>query len=443
MSLADSEAAQLRAERHPLLFAMSRGDAAALEQEGNGEGGEGGLGPGLLSLAQRLEELRWGEQRRGPWARPPEAKVARTGATNGALREGGPRKTPGREGQGKVASASERAALKIIQQGGGGTLGELAQLMDTEGQGTVPAEAFVPLMFWLGLTRRRSAALATLELAFGPGDVDLEAIVGLSPYIEVQVKLVEGLSKLARRESLQQLCEFMIDNDMSWLRTWFYSMKRDPDGNVNIVEVQNLFSRMEVTSHRQALFRLLNLVASHPVPRVGGPQSGSSPGGGKKNAPGSKKFSIDSFCSLCCRCVVAWCMYRTANLLQGEQPGPASLSLGAALPAGGASPHGTEHDMGVRWTQLQRKIIVSLLVNHRFWGRESRQVLSCLRPPGGSALGEGVSPEQWLALFQRVRAQGIAAILPIGDEAADPNWLRMRTQHDSTPGAAETERQAR
>jgi len=73
----------------------------------------------------------------------------------------------------------------------------------------------------------------------------------------------------------------------------------------------------------------------------------------------------------------------------------------------------TEQDIAMRWIQLQRKIMISLMVNQRFWGRECRQVLGHLQPPQMSTEEmEKLSPELWNLLFQRVRAQGLASVLP-------------------------------
>merc|ERR1719453_2400754 len=135
--------------------------------------------------------------------------------------------------------------------------------MDPEGAGSVAPEMFVPLFFWLGLTRRRTAVLMTLETAFGLGDIDVAGIKKLSKYAEVQIRLIEGLRQLARRESLEQLSEYITD--MGRLRTWFHTMKRDATGHADIVEVQNLFARMEVTSDRQTLFRFLTHIVHSDV----------------------------------------------------------------------------------------------------------------------------------------------------------------------------------
>jgi len=282
----------------------------------------------------------------------------------------------------------------------------------------VSPDVFVPLMFWLGLTRRRGAALMTTELAFGQGDIDGATLRRLTAYLEVQLRLVEGLRRLARLESLEQLCEFITD--WARLRTWFYTMKRDTTGHVDIVEVQNLFARMEVTSDRQALFRFLSYVAKNEFIPAG---SAAKPSGGSEQQAGleNRTFGIADFASLLCRCAVTWCLHRTLVLInpdtgagRADGTGPFHVPLGVP---------DSDREAQLRWTQLQRKIIVSLLVNHRFWGRESRTVLASLNQPAMTTLGHQLTPEQWLSLFQRVRAQGIASTLPTGDEADDPEFL--------------------
>jgi hypothetical protein len=313
--------------------------------------------------------------------------------------------------------------------------------MDPNGTGGVEPDAFMPLFFWLGLTRRRSAGLALLELSFGPGPVRTDVLALLGQYSEVQLRLVEGLRKLARKESLEQLCEFLTESDRLRLRTWFYSMRRDPAGNADIVEVQNLFARLEVTPDRQAMFRFLTFVKTHTF--FGSSEQAQKSGLAER---GKRSFGVDAFASLCSRCTVAWCLHRTIGLINASAaPGPTLKSPGrsegspgtpgaidatpaaaAAVPKTTADWKSHERDFALRWTQLQRKIMVSLLINHRFWGRESRMVLTCLDSPAARAIWDALTPEQWLSLFQRVRAQGMAAVLPEAEEVSDPDFLRKK-----------------
>jgi hypothetical protein len=234
----------------------------------------------------------------------------------------------------------------------------------------------------------------------------------------------------------------LTESDQLRLRTWFYSMRRDPSGNADIVEVQNLFARLEVTPDRQAMFRFLTFVKTHT-------SLGSSDQVQKCGVAvtGKRSFSVDAFASLCSRCTVAWCLQRTIGLIAASaSPGPTLKSLGrsegspgtpgatadatpataAAVPKTAADWKSHERDFALRWTQLQRKITVSLLINHRFWGRESRMVLTYLDSPAARAVWDALTPEQWLSLFQRVRAQGMAAVLPEAEEVSDPDFLQKK-----------------
>lgn len=400
-----------RAEFHPLLSAIEgMQEEDVFNREPHGE---------QAALAQRLDELRWGEQRSGPWTSPPERRKPLV--EDGALRS--PSKQHARQERLLRLHAHDAASRRPV-----GTssfpaihtdMERLMHLMDPERSGVVSPDVFVPLMFWLGLTRRRGAALMTLELAFGPGDIQGPVLRKLTAYIEVQLRLVEGLRRLARLESFEHLCEFITD--MGRLRTWFHTTKRDTTGRVDIVEVQNLFARMEVTSDRQALFRFLSYVAHNDVLPVPGAIQKSNPGAELQARLQNRTFGIADFASLLCRCAVAWCLHRTLVLINpdagsagADGSGPFHVPLGVP---------DSDREAQLRWTQLQRKIIVSLLVNHRFWGRESRTVLASLNQPALTTLGHQLTPEQWLSLFQRVRAQGIASTLPTGDEADDPEFL--------------------
>jgi len=398
-----------RAEVHPLLTAIEGMQHDDIVQHGVGESG---------LLSQRLDELRWGELRKGAWTnRPERRRPAEKDATTAAKqqergKDSGVLEAPGRQlVSADIARSAKDAGIKDIH-GDSEQMERLIHIMDPERTGVVAPEVFVPLFFWLGLTRRRTAVLITLELAFGPGNIDVGGIQKLSRYAEVQIRLIEGLRHLARRESLEQLCEYITD--MMRLRTWFHTMKRDTTGHADIVEVQNLFARMEVTSDRQTLFRFLtHIIHSEVLP------SATAERGEKQGAIGKRTFGIGDFASLLCRCAVAWCLHRTLMLIDpsddAERAGDGPLMA--------PNINDLDREAEMRWVALQRKIIISLLVNHRFWGRESRTVLMSLNQPQMTTLGNLLTPEQWLSLFQRVRAQGIASTLPVGDEASDPEWL--------------------
>lgn len=398
MEFLSGTAAKPRPEQHPLLAAMEEGDVEGQHRERDTDLEQ-------VVLAHRMDELRWSEPRRGSWAGAPPAKRPPEG---GALL--------------RAAAASQVRVSSVTRKGGKAGLGghtltdgwqQLIRLMDPGCCGFVSPDSIIPLMFWLGLTRSRSAALVILELAFGPGNIPTDAIRELSPYLDVQVRLVEGLMKLAKRASLEHLCEFLTESDLLNVRTWFSSMKRSPDGHVDTVEVQNLFAREGVTSDRQALFRFLRHVArSEVLPKL---------------AAG------EEFGSIIARCAVAWCLHRTIVVVTDPAAAPAGDEAEAAASLAGGSGDG---DISLRWTELQRKIMVSLLINHRFWGRDSRTVLSSWEPPRTTTIGDELSPEQWQGLFQRVRAQGMAAVLPVGEEADDPNFLRGKTKHTEVPAVA-------
>lgn len=379
---------KLRVDQHPLLSAIEQSGLQVQEHER--EASEEVL------LARKLQELRFSETRRGPWAAPPEPRKP--------LAEDGAARTTATRSQAAVGEShsSGHASQPHATKKGTSDMQRMLALLDPKRLGFIQPDSLVPLMFWLGITKKRSAALATLQVAFGPGDIPTAAIAVMGQYSEVQIRLVEGLRNLARRDSLEQLCEFMTDHNNLHLRHWFNSMPCDPAGCVDITQVQNLFARMEVTKDRQGLFRFLSFIAETPSP-------GNAKDPREKSASDQRKFSSDGFASLMCRCAVAWCLHRTISLLTNfGQAQERSVSLQQPP---------SNHDLSCRWIQLKRKILVSMLINERFWGRESRGVLSALQPPSvaGSDLAN-LSAEQWNSLFQRVRAQGLAAVLPDNSE---------------------------
>eukprot|EP00913_Durusdinium_trenchii_P005394 g5029.t1 len=81
-----------------------------------------------------------------------------------------------------------------------------------------------------------------------------------------------------------------------------------------------------------------------------------------------KKFSLQGFGSLICRCAASWVLHRVFRSILEAPEGASRRVL-------------TEQDIAMRWIQLQRRIMISLMVNQRFWGRECRQVLGHLQPP--------------------------------------------------------------
>mmetsp|Transcript_52535 Transcript_52535/g.94254 ORF Transcript_52535/g.94254 Transcript_52535/m.94254 type:complete len:680 (-) Transcript_52535:34-2073(-) len=379
-----------RVDAQPILTFMEQGDIVFADEEENAS--EQAL------LARRLQGLRYNEPRRGPWAARPEAT-----------------KSSAEDGHGPRTAAPKKAAATFVvnsrDQELKPDLHRIIELMDPDRKvGSIDADMIVPLMFWLGLTKHRSAALATVEAAFGSRDIEDKAMALMSEHVEVQLSLVEGLRYLARRESLDQLCEYLTDNNCHRIRTWFGSMKSDPFGCVDITQVQSMFLRMELTTNRQTLFRFLSYMADHPPP-----DAAADPR--EQIAIENRKFSLKGFVSLIGRCCTAWCLHRTMSMLTTEMNSEPASSV-------------SSHELSCRWIQLQRKITISLLVNQRFWGRESRNVLQALMPPQIDvpelAEVKDLSLEQWNLLFQRVRAQGLASVLlSEGEEAEKPGEQQM------------------
>lgn len=393
-----ARAATLKAERHHLLAALEgMHDDDVLLREPEVEQG---------ALAYRLEELRSTEPRRGHCTAPPPPG----GEEAALLRSAKPA---------LHAAASARPPPPVLAG-----VERLVRLLDTTRSGTLAPDVFVALMFWLGLTRRRSAALMLLETAFGKGSIDVGEVRRLTKYADVQGRLVEGFRGLAKQQAPEQLfCEFITD--WARLREWFYTMRRDTAGRVDIVEVQNLFSRMELTADRQALFRFLSDIAERlGEPSLTEPKGGDGSGAAAKPAVISRRtFGIAGFAALICRCTVTWVVHKTLAMISPEpqhESGSASPTKRPRSPRSGLD---VDREVALRWTQLQRKIIVSLLVNHQFWGRESRVVLASLAQPAVTTFGKQLQPAQWLSLYQRVRAQGLQATLPTLDEADDNDFL--------------------
>lgn len=359
-----------RVDSQPLLACMEQGDfMSTVEQKVDADSEH-------QILSRRLQALRAKEARGEPNA-PEEA-----GPSKGAKRN--------------KFKAGAAAPVKFASSTGKGSkMQRMMELLDPGRRaGYVLADALVPLMFWLGLTKSRMAALETLRMGFGSLQIDTGALLVMGEHVEVQMRLVEGLRHLSRRDSLEQLCEYVTGNGFQRLRAWFNSMRSDQVGCVDITQVQSLFARMEVTTDRQTLFRLLSYIIENPHPTAAKDPR-------EAMAIEKKKFSLHGFGSLICRCAASWVLHRVMSML--EVPDNAR-SKEEGL---------TEQDIAMRWIQLQRKIMISLMVNQRFWGRECRQVLGHLQPPQMSLEElEKLSPELWNLLFQRVRAQGLASVLP-------------------------------
>lgn len=320
------------------------------------------------------------------------SKSSRQKDSSPAARGAAPEEEPKDAQSDAKASPGPTAAAKIAARRV--KLQRMLDVLDPGSQiGSVDADVIVPLMFWLGLTKSRTAAMETLRMGFGQLQIENGTLLVLGDHVEVQMRLVEGLRHLVRRDSTEHMCEYLAGNSFQRPRAWFNSMRADPMGWVDITQVQNLFARMEVTSDRQTLFRFLSYIMENPCPSIAADHREAA-------AIESKKFSFNGFLSLICRCTTSWVLHRVLVMLMAESSGALATDL----------------DIANRWIELQRRIMISLLVNHRFWGRESRQVLSALQPPMiSTAMVEELqelSQEQWNALFQRVRAQGLASVLP-------------------------------
>lgn len=396
-AFAESFSSKVKAnpDKHPLLVAMAEGDA-------DGAARPEAKGLEHAHLAHRLDGLRssrgWHVEQSDP---PPARALASPLAHQGPLDA-----LPPGDFQGGAAPAAAHSG----RTGGLPRWGLVPQLVDPEGTGRVPHDVLVPLMYWLGLARRRASALLALETAFGAGEIEVGTLLSLNQYVEVQLALVEGLRSLARKESLERLCEFMMDSDRLRIRSWLSSMRRESDGRADIAHILDLFTHMGIAADRQAVFRFLSSFKNQ------GRRSGvaGAPEGQRRGAlPSQRSFSAEDLGALLCRCLVTWCLARTLSLVA-----PSDRSRAG------------ERDVALAWSQLQRKILVSLLVNERFWGAHSKQVLAHLRPAARSLAVEGLSGEQWRSLFQRVQAQGMASLLPRDEEADDPGYLRRKAEHD-------------
>jgi len=414
--------AKPRQDRHPLLVAME----VHVEDHCKSKTG---LEPSAM-MAHRLSKQVWQDSRQNYWSFPPEwARPLSTETVAAAAGGSGSSMTlEVRDGTSISSGSSDTCFREGVQQ--------LLRVMVPEGCGALQPDLLVPLFFWLGLSKHRAASLALLERAFGPGNIPVALVVGLCRHAEVQVRLVDGLRRLAQRESLEHLCEFMTDKECLRLRKWFYSMKLDPTGHADIIQVQRWLAQMGIISGRQDLFRFL----SHVEPGGSGPSL--------VQQSRKRSLAVEEFTRLLCRCIVIWCIQRTLVLLNtmstidsAQPPSPSQArdrKTGRAGLVDGDEATSvlrqrtglSDHDIALRWARLQRIIAVSLLLNQRYWGSESRQVLAFWRPPPAPAFAFELSREQWMALFQRVMAQGMGSVLPEGKDAEDPEFLKRLLSHD-------------
>merc|ERR1740121_3404756 len=117
---------------------------------------------------------------------------------------------------------------------------------------------------------------------------------------------------------------------------------------------------MGIAADRQAVFRFLSSFKNQGR-RAG--VAGAHEGQRRGALPSQRSFSAEDLGALLCRCLVTWCLARTLNLV---------------APSGHS--RASDQDVGLAWSQLQRK--------------------------------------------------SLASLLPRGEEAEDPGYLRRRAEHD-------------
>lgn len=336
---------------------------------------------------------------------------------------------------------------------------QIAWLMDPAKGSSIPPDAFTPLMFWLGFARHRRSPLAVFEVAFGRGDIAADKLAELAPYFDLQIQLVEGFRTLARRECFEQMCEYVTDAQR--LKGWWSSMSPDCNGCVGLDQIEIMLARLPVTTTRNQ--RVLKRFLAHAAARyqhspsnvshaaAGGIDSTSIVAKGSSSLrqqdhhcdTDRSKFGFQFFQGLLCRAVVTCCIVKVLDLVdpwsRARLPGgynvasPANVARADAN--GGANgthsenaeTGGVDFKVSQRWAQMHRRISVSLMVNHRYWGREGKMVLASLKQPP-LEICEDFTPQQWQTLFQRARAQGMASTFPVGDEVDDPNFLSKKAK---------------
>jgi hypothetical protein len=273
--------------------------------------------------------------------------------------------------------------------------------------------------------------LALLETAFGSGNIAPESILGLAPYYDVQVQIAEALRRMARKESFDQVCEYITDQDH--LRELWLSMHHDSSGRIELGEILKMLGRVEVGVRSKEMFRFLSHFATTFAESY--TESHQTDTLLKNCAADRNRFTLPFLTILLARCVVTSYIIKVLDLLDPSDK-PQSVggyaSLEAYSSALGTSGHNTKPDAELdpkvsrRWAQIHRRIAVSLLVNQRYWGREGKMVLATLNQP---AVFEDLTPEHWLCLYQRVRAQGMASTFPEADEEfEDPEFLSKRAK---------------
>eukprot|EP00928_Gymnodinium_smaydae_P048304 TRINITY_DN32283_c0_g1_i1.p1 TRINITY_DN32283_c0_g1~~TRINITY_DN32283_c0_g1_i1.p1 ORF type:complete len:742 (-),score=138.78 TRINITY_DN32283_c0_g1_i1:31-2256(-) len=409
--VADNSMAKPVASRHPLLF--------TIEQMQDREYSHGSKQTGQSTLTQRLEHLRNHGAGAGA-AVSPSRRLAGDDARRAEAKALSALGTSSASGAGETGGGLKKR-WKVDQE-----FEELFSCLDPKRTGKVSPQTFVPLFVWLGLTRRARSAEHTLTHAFGTGPISMTAIRGLYRYLDVQVNLIDGLREIGRKESLELFCDYI--NDKTRLQEWFGSMHRDQANRADIIEVQNLFARMEATKNSLTLFRFFRMElgnGSFDGGRSEKPQASAATSSAAATSAGTSAdatkctFGIREFFTMICRCTVAWCLHRTLIAMReiAEEPD-----------ADGGSKSLQGHT-AMRWAQLRRKITVSIMINKNFWGREAKAVMDALSETGEMD-NDDLTNEEWLSLFNRVKAQGFKSTLPSLDEVEDPNFLRNKTKHN-------------
>jgi len=349
-------------------------------------------------LAQKLGEHVWEEKRKGFWTTPAAwSKAPVVDTEDDYLTPSASSKKAGPDRSKKLATSSADSRLTEDLQ-------QLLRVMDPEGRASIQPEILVVLLIWQGFARHRSASLKALAHAFGQGDISCAALLQLSDYADVQVRMAEGLRRITQRESVEHLCEFMMDGDMHVPRRWFGTMKRQPTGHVDVGQVSRWLALSDVMFGGQDLFRFLCHVDLQVV--TAGHRAWQL--ANASTAYKKRNFRFEDFVCLLCRSAVTWCLVKTIGVL--NPPGPGQRV--------------TDRELGLRWAEFARHISVSFFVNRKFWGPEARQVAMSIRPAKAATIGQELPQQEWLVLFQRVRAQGMGTILPEGEDAGDPDFLR-------------------
>mmetsp|Transcript_39039 Transcript_39039/g.71183 ORF Transcript_39039/g.71183 Transcript_39039/m.71183 type:complete len:700 (-) Transcript_39039:41-2140(-) len=379
-----------------------------------------------VHISNRLEKLRSKEPRRGNWTQQAEITSDRH-----LLLQESPRPqalATARQLWTDVQFTSAPMMAKEQQASGDGTrtvfdFRKFVSLVSPEEGQDLSPDAFMPLMFWFGLTQKRRCTLAVFQISFGPGAVPVNWILQLSQHYKVQVQLAEGFHVLARKHSYYHLCEFL--SDQKRLREWYSSMTQDVAGRVGVMDVSILLAQLDVPFDKKQLWRFLSSF-TEVYNQVQLKLDGNSRTSEMKN-----RLTYSSFSALLCRCIVTWCINRTLDLV--DPPNKPKADPLENLPSKSAEVTSPEQLEAMadpkttkRWAEVHRQILVSLLVNHRFWGRESRNVLATMSQPGILSFGQQLSPEGWLGLFQRVRAQGMASTFPDEEEERDPYFLQKK-----------------